>query len=559
VLALELAPVKRFDFHWAAVAGAERYVLLESAAGEAFAPVTGDLQGEGVSLTVPLHARIRARYVLRACNDFGCTDSAPVEVTGTLAAAIGYFKASNTGGSDLFGHSVALSGDGRTLAVGASGEDGGATGIDGDQADDSAIDAGAVYVFVRDDQGAWSQQAYVKASNTAGGDQFGAGFGGRSLALSWDGDTLAVGAWAEGEADVSGAVYVFERGVFAQWSQQAHVKASDASPLDLFGATVALSGDGDTLAIAAPYAGGDDSESDGDESHAGPGAVYVLARSVMGKWSQQARLEASNAGVRDEFGHGLALSGDGDTLAVGAPMEASAAAGIDGEQDDDSSYGTGAVYVFVRGALDQWSQQAYVKASNPDPQDRFGWSVALDLDGDTLAVGAPGEASDASRIDGDQDDDSIPGAGAVYVLVRGPGRPWAQQAYVKASNSDATDRFGQSVALDDAGDVLAVGAHQERSPSPGLGGDQANDSAGTAGAAYVLVRNAEAEWSQRVYVKASHPSVHALGDRFGWSLALSGDGGTLAVGSPYEDGDATGIGGDATTDLMGSSGAVHLY
>ena len=109
---------------------------------------------------------------------------------------------------------MALSGD--TLAVGAFFEDGGATGIGGDPGDKSAFGSGAVYVFTPDFGGAWSQQAYVKASNTGSGDQFG-----WSVAL--DGDTLAVGAIREesaatgvsgdqddNSADRAGAVYVFE-------------------------------------------------------------------------------------------------------------------------------------------------------------------------------------------------------------------------------------------------------------------------------------------------------------------------------------------------------------
>jgi hypothetical protein len=123
-----------------------------------------------------------------------------------------YVKASNTGGNDLFGRSVALSGD--RLAVGADGEDSPATGVNGDQTDDSAFESGAVYVFMRTN-GVWSQQAYVKASNTGGSDVFGA-----SVAL--DGDTLAIGAvredsgatgvngdQADNSAADSGAVYVY--------------------------------------------------------------------------------------------------------------------------------------------------------------------------------------------------------------------------------------------------------------------------------------------------------------------------------------------------------------
>jgi len=574
VLELGFSQIKQFELEWAAVAGAERYVLLESVSGEPFAPIAEDVLDESISLTMSLHTRYRASYMLRACNEHGCTDSEPVAVASSLATAVGYFKASNTDASDLFGHAVMLSGDGNTLVVGAAGEDGGATGIDGDQADESATDAGAVYVFVRDSRSRWSQQAYIKASNTAAGDQFGAGFCGRSLALSWDGNTLAVGAWAESndavgidgppgatEANLSGAVYVLVRDAMGQWSQQAYVKASNTAAGNLFGAAVALSDDGDTLAVGAPYQGGDITELDGDqvEPGLGSGAVYVLVRSSMGRWSHHGYLQASNRGAGDEFGYGLALSGDGTTLAVGAPMEASADVGIGGDQTDDSAYGAGAVYVFVRRPMEQWWQQAYVKASNSDAGDRFGWSLALDLDGDTLAVGAPGEASDASRIGGNQDDDSHDGSGAAYVFVRDPMHRWSQQAYVKASNSDAQDRFGQSLALTHDGDMLAIGAHQERGFSSGLGGDQQNDAAGTAGAVYVLTRNAEAEWSQRVYVKAPNPSVQPLGDRFGWSLALSSSGHALAVGSPYEDSNATGISGDQGNGQKGSSGAVYLY
>ena len=94
-----------------------------------------------------------------------------------------YLKASNTGAADAFGYSVAISGD--TVVVGAIREDSKATGVNGDQTDNSAPGSGAAYVFVRGG-GIWSQQAYLKASNTDSGDQFGI-----SLAIS--GDTVVVG------------------------------------------------------------------------------------------------------------------------------------------------------------------------------------------------------------------------------------------------------------------------------------------------------------------------------------------------------------------------------
>ncbi|MBK9757478.1 MAG: histidine kinase, partial [Nannocystis sp.] len=170
--------------------------MIESPTGDLpYDQVGGDIPGESISLTMPLHLRFGARYILRACNGGGCSDSAPVEVVDSMANAIGYFKASNTEAGDVFGYiDVELSADGNTLAVGSRREDSAATGIGGDQADNTASLAGAVYVFVRANN-VWSQQAYIKASNTEAVDLFG-----YCLALSSDGNTLAVGALSEDSA-----------------------------------------------------------------------------------------------------------------------------------------------------------------------------------------------------------------------------------------------------------------------------------------------------------------------------------------------------------------------
>ena len=172
---LSLAQVKLFRFNWSDVQGATFYRLLENPDGSTgFSQVGGDIPAgsEQYDHEVPLYARVNARYILQSCNDAGCTDSSEVSVSGTLAAAVGYFKASNTGANDIFGVAVALSADGSTLAVGASGEDSNATGIDGNLNDNSASNAGAVYVFTRSGAN-WAQQAYIKASNTGAGDRFG--------------------------------------------------------------------------------------------------------------------------------------------------------------------------------------------------------------------------------------------------------------------------------------------------------------------------------------------------------------------------------------------------
>ncbi len=484
----------------------------------------------------------------------GCASTCAGEV-------FAYIKASNTASFENFSTSMALSADGSTLAVGATGEDSAAIGIDGNQADNSAENAGAVYVFRR--SGAtWVQQAYLKASNTGAGDVFGA-----SVALSADGSTLAVGArdedsaatdiggdQADNSAASAGAVYVFTRsgGV---WGQQAYVKASNTGAGDAFGIAVSLSADGSTLAVgardedsAAIGIGGDQA----DNAASNAGAVYVFSRTGT-TWSQQAYIKASNAAASDQFGTGVTLSSDASTLAVGATGEDSAATGIDGNQADNSVSNAGAVYVFTRSGT-AWTQQAYVKQSNTGASSSFGGFEAISLsnDGSVMAVGASTERSAATGIDGDQTDTSIPGAGAVYVFER-TGTTWSQRTYVKSSNTGLGDIFGRAVALSDDGSTLAVGAPNEDSATTGFNGDQADNSTTDSGAVYVFERTGTT-WVQRGYIKA--PNTGSL-DFFGSKVKLSATG-ALAVGAVGEASMATGVGGNQANNSFLAAGAVYV-
>ncbi|MCW9036977.1 MAG: FG-GAP repeat protein, partial [Altibacter sp.] len=168
----------------------------------------------------------------------------------------------------------------------------------------------------------------------------------------------------------------------------------------------------------------------------------------------------------------------------------------------------------------------YIKASNTDISDTFGGYVALSGDGLTLAVGAVGEDSNATGINGDESNNDAGNSGAVYVYVKSGG-VWAQQAYIKASNAEAIDIFGRSLALDFTGDTLAVGASAEDSNATGIGGSQADNSADNTGAVYVFSRSGTT-WTQQEYIKASNAETY---DEFGTSLDLSDDGNTLVVGA----------------------------
>jgi hypothetical protein len=282
--------IKKFQFSWTANPVAAYYRVLENPDGvSGYSQLGTNLTSANFTLDLSgmlLSKRVNASYIVESCDSFGsCTGSAPRDLASQLVNAIGYFKASNTGANDFFGASMALSADGSTLAVAAPEEDSAATGINGNQADNTSTNAGAVYVFVRTG-GVWSQQAYVKASDANSNPGItgfaGVGFG-YALALSADGNTLAAGAPFDPSASTgiggiqgancrtgqlfncaigAGAVYVFTRDG-TSWSQQAYVKPTNTvgdntslpngrNPSMNFGAAVRLSADGSRLAVGAP-------------------------------------------------------------------------------------------------------------------------------------------------------------------------------------------------------------------------------------------------------------------------------------------------------------------
>jgi hypothetical protein len=481
---------------------------------------------------------LRARFVVTG-NDLRLEvdeRGAHYPITIDPIAQQAYLKASNTDTdiSDYFGSSVAVSGN--TVVVGAIGESSNATGVNGDQTDNSARYAGAVYVFVRSGS-SWSQQAYLKASNTDESDYFGG-----SVAVS--GNIVVVGAIGESSNAVgvngdgsdnsvqnSGAAYVFVRNG-SSWSQQAYLKASNTDRFDQFGNSVAVSANTVVVGVA------------GDSSAHSYGAAYVFVRSGS-SWSQQAYLTASNSDYGDQFGHSVAISGD--TMVMGAVGEDSNATGVNGNGSDNSASNSGAAYVFVRNGS-SWSQQAYLKASNTDANDQFGNSVAIS--GDTVVVGANAESSNATGINGNEANNSVSNSGAAYVFVRS-GSSWSQQAYLKASSTDAFDQFGNSVAI--SGDTVLVGAPGESSNATGINGNASDNSVADSGAAYVFVRNGSS-WSQQAYLKASSIDIF---DGFGVSVAISGD--TVVVGVNGEDSNATGVNGNASDNSASNSGAAYIF
>ncbi len=421
--------------------------------------------------------------------------------------------ASGTGGLSLgagdgFGASVALTGDGTKLAVGA----------DGDNRSE-----GAVYLFTVTGSSSVQVSKLKKIDGSVSGvslqrdDYFGSG-----VAFSNDGKKLAVGA----DGDGKGAVYVFTvNGATVRKT----AKIANGAGVTLnagntsFGSSVSLSNDGSRLAVGADT---------GDA-----GAVYLF--DVSGATVTHVTKVANGAGVSlssgDGFGTAVALSGDGTKLVVGA------------KGDDTNGNNAGTIYTFTASkAADTWGStitQA-VKLSHGatlslgtvslDNWDNFGSSVSLSADGTKLAVGAHG------------DDDG----GAVYLYtVGGSGATWGSTVTqaVKLSDSHASVSldydgwFGSSVWLSGDGTKLVVGA-----PRDDDGGD-------SRGAVYLYtVGGSGATWgstvTQAVKLSDSHASVSLDDDdRFGSSVSLSGDGMKLAVGASRDD------------DGGGNRGAVYLF
>ena len=419
-----------------------------------------------------------------------------------------YVKASNPQAAAEFGYGVRLSADGNTMVVSAYHEASASKGINGNQADTSIQNAGAVYIFARRGT-TWTQQAYVKASNTgeAGtadsfseGDQFGF-----SVAISDDGNTVAVGANTEdskatgingdendNSALSAGAVYVFVRSG-ATWTQQAYVKPAATPANAQFGYSVALSANGNTLAVGSFDEPGASHKINGDYAArvqgggGGTGAVFVFTRAGT-TWTQQAYLKADNGENGDSMGVSTAISDDGNTVLTGSLDEDCMATGVNPttpcNNDVKNDTSAGAAYVFVRNGT-TWTQQAFIKASNAGKEDWFGSRLALSGDGNTAAIAAQLEDSAAQGINGKQDDDSAQEAGAVYFFTR-TGTTWAQQAYVKSSDNEAFDEFGSSVSLSRDGRTMAVGARGEDSGAKGINGNQQDNSVKEAGAVYVF-------------------------------------------------------------------------
>lgn len=353
-----------------------------------------------------------------------------------------------TGGnvSDRFGQAVSISGN--YAVVGA---------INGDQTENG--NEGSVYVF-RMEGSSWVEDTVLYASDGGGGDRFGG-------SVDIDGDYIVIGAESNdaGGSLNRGAAYVFKRSGNT-WTEQQKLTASDGANFDVFGESVAISGD--RIIVGA----------DGADPN-NQGAAYVYKRNG-GTWTEEDILTAQDAGSEDRFGFSVDL--DGRYAVVGAYLD-----------DVGGVVNQGSAYVFYRtGSV--WAQQEKLTASDGDAEDRFGVSVAIS---DSSVVVGADQYNILSQPDIEE--------GAAYVFTGNAGT-WNEQTILRAPQGVNSDAFGS--AVDISGDYILVGAFNRD-----LNGNL------NQGAAYFFELS-EGIWKQTTQLVASDGNAS---DFFGTAVAVSGN------------------------------------
>ena len=311
-------------------------------------------------------------------------------------------------------------------------------------------------------------------------------------AFSRDGQVMVLGGIdvpVEGTMN-AGAVNVYTNisGTSGTWELQQTIPSPAPRFNGFFGTALGISSNGGIIAIGTSV--GDDT-------------VYVYSQGSGGMWSLQTSIMGTEVAPGSSFGVSIALDDDGRILTVGAPADE----------------GSGTVHVFQRDEdTDIWTQQVVLRPTTPfaviSPFANFGDSVALNGDGLILAVGAPRDRPDTGNILGNAN------IGAVHVFSRTSDTElWGEPYRITASNLDIDDLFGIDVALNTAGNILAVGASDQ-----GLG-----SGSGT-GAVYIFEPEEDGSWQQQAFITPSGISGQVS---FGISIDLNGAGDRLVVGAPF--------------------------
>jgi hypothetical protein len=348
--------------------------------------------------------------------------------------------------------------------------------------DDLGNESGSAYVYDRNQGGgnAWGQVAKVVASDGSANEWFG-------YSVSFDGDTLIVSApFDEDSPPNSGSAFVFQRdhGGPGSWGQVTKITPSDGEAGDYFGYEVSISGDN---AIVGAW--GDDDI--GDTS----GAAYLYHRNEGGPnaWGQMAKFKGTSGAAWDNFGASVAISAN--IVAVGVPG------------DDGDFFNSGSVELF-EGNAGVWGPMALIPCPPVLVAEGESFANSVSMDGNTAIVGAY------------HDDDHGENSGSAYVFRRDEGgtESWGLVAKIIPEAGSYEDHFGNSVSID--GDTVVVGS------------DFDDVFLYSSGSAYVFQRDqgGPGSWGQ---VAKITPTDGAGGDRFGFSVSVSGN--AAVIGTPQDD------------------------
>ncbi len=370
----------------------------------------------------------------------------------------------------FFGHCVSLSTDGKILLSGSNSQSN-----------------GRAYIY-KWNLSNWDE-IELKRSSSFANDYFGT-----AVTINGNGDIAAVGAY--GYSNKKGKVYIFKQNdIFANiWDEVTSVSAMDASDADNFGYSVAFSKDGSTLVVGSP---GKDSG-----ANLNTGMVYVFNK-VSDAWMETFQLTAIVPAAENVFGSSVAVSSDGNVIAVSAPY---------------ASQNMGAVYIFRKsGGI---YNQIKITAADELENNFFGTSLSMSDNGNVLASTSPG-AKKGSNLN----------QGTAYIFEYN-GTSWNQTALITASDGSANDHFGNSISISSNGEIVAIANSQK------------DESAGAdAGAIYIYKKSAGVYSEFIKYTAVDGYQNYLLGS----SVAISSDGTRITAGASGDSTDAR------------SSGAVYVF
>jgi hypothetical protein len=422
-----------------------------------------DLGSKGISLLSETIYYVRVRYVNNASymslwsnpSSFTTSDSLPIYQTSKLLS-------SDNNLGDYFGYDVDISGNGNAIVVGSYG------------AESVNTDTGAAFVYKRIDNN-WIQETKLVASDVETGDYFG-----YAVSISGDGNTVVVTSPLENEVTIqAGAAYIFKY-VGGSWVQDIKITDINGSYLDRLGVATAVNYNGDRVAIGAAWRNSGSYWDNGAvyvyrlessiwyleailEANIGEtyayygravgmsangsvivvgaayadvvgyesGAAYIYTREGN-NWTETTRLVPSDATAESYFGESVAISGDGNTVAIGAHLA------------DTTLPDTGAVYIY-RNLNGTWVQSYKVMPTEVNTGDKFGLCVSLNSNGTLLTVAAENVSGGPST------------SGGCYLFALTEAG-WTQQSVLLSTDIEVGDGFASSSVISGDGSTIIMGS-----------------------------------------------------------------------------------------------------